>query len=94
MKTTIKKPVVTEKGVGLAQKGIYMLEVAQSATAFGIKAAILALYPKVTVVKVTTSIRKGKMKTNNRTRISKQMPDRKIAFIKVTGGEISVFPKL
>ena len=89
---TILKPVLTEKSTNLLKNNFYMFEVGQKATKPKIKNAIERLYSvKVAEIKITN--RQGKMRKVGRKQAFKQLPTRKIAFIKLKEGKIDLFPK-
>ncbi len=86
------RPVLTEKATGLVKNGIYTFEVGLKTTKPQIKSAIQSLY-EVKVAKITTTVRKGKVKKVGRRLVPKMRSAHKIAFIKVTSGSIDLFPK-
>jgi len=93
MKTMIlKSPVVTEKATALAQKSVYVFTVGTFATKDQIKQAVESYY-KVTVGSIRISIRKGKIQRVGKRMIPKLIASRKIAYVTVKKGSISLFPK-
>ena len=69
-----------------------MFEVHKDATKTAIKTAIESLY-KVKVADVHVMTRKGKTRRTGRRMVPKQLPDKKIALIRVKEGSIDLFPK-
>ena len=69
-----------------------MFEVAYGANKFQIAETIEAMY-KVKVVGVRTTVRMGKMRRAGRRQQPKQMPDTKIAYVKLSEGKIDLFPQ-
>ncbi len=94
MNTTsiIIKPILTEKATGKSQKNIYTFEVSLKANKHTVKEALVRLY-KVKVGSVTLLVRKGKEKKVGRRMRAKKQADKKIAYVTVTEGTISLFPK-
>lgn len=94
MKTNIIiiKPVLTEKATGMSQKGVYTFEVDQSANKNSVKELLTKLY-KVKISQVKMLVRKGKLKKVGRRMQTKKSTDRKYAYVTVTEGTISLFPK-
>jgi len=88
----LKSPVVTEKATALAQKNVYLFSVGSFATKDQIRTAVESYY-NVTVGGVRISIRKGKVQRVGKRMIPKMIADRKIAYVTVTKGTISLFPK-
>lgn len=88
----LKSPVVTEKATTLAQKGVYLFVVGTFATKDQIKHAVETYY-NVTVGDVRINIRKGKVQKVGRRMIPKLVADKKVAYVTVTKGSISLFPK-
>jgi large subunit ribosomal protein L23 len=86
------KPILTEKATNLVQSQVYMFEVDKSANKFQIKQALEKLY-KVKTGEVKIMIRKGKERKTGKKMILKKLPDRKIAFVKLTEGKIDLFPQ-
>jgi large subunit ribosomal protein L23 len=86
------KPILTEKATNLTKNQVYMFEVNKKANKHKIKEALEKLY-KVKVAKVKVMIKKGKTKKAGRKMKIKQIPDRKIAYIKLTEGKIDLFPQ-
>ncbi len=86
------KPVVTEKASVLANTKTYMFMTNIKANKNQIKEALEKLY-KVKVDYVKIMIRKGKTRKVGRKMSIKKLPDRKIAFIKLSEGKIDLFPQ-
>ncbi len=86
------KPVLTEKASGLAVNKVYMFEVSSSASKNQITEALKKLY-KVKIDSVRTLMHKGKSRRFGKSANKKQLPDKKIAFVKVSEGEIKLFPQ-
>lgn len=87
------KPVVTEKTSTLVMNNVYTFEVNTKATKDQITEVVQKLYG-ATVGSVKTITRKGKVKRSGRRFVYKKQPDKKIAYITLTKGSISVFPKV
>lgn len=88
----LKSPVVTEKATALAQKNVYLFVVGTLATKDQIRHAVESYY-KVTVGSIRISIRKGKVQRVGKRMVPKTVPNKKIAYVTVTKGSISLFPK-
>lgn len=88
----LKSPVVTEKATALAQKNVYVFVVGTFATKDQIRTAVESFY-KVTVGDIRVNIRKGKVQKVGRRMIPKLIADKKVAYVTVTKGTISLFPK-
>ncbi len=86
------KPILTEKATNLVKGQVYMFEVAPLANKFQIKQALEQLY-KVKVGEVRILMRKGKTRKVGRRMVIKQLPNRKIALIKLIEGKIDLFPQ-
>jgi large subunit ribosomal protein L23 len=81
----VRRPLVTEKGTGMAEKGnAYTFEVAPDANKVEIRKAIEKLFD-VRVVSVNTMLRKGKVKGQGFR--SWQRADRKRAIVKLAPGQ-------
>ena len=85
----IKRPLVTEKNSILAERGVYVFEVAKEATKGDIKKAV-EKYFRVKVASVNTSICRGRAK---RTKVGiGKVPTWKKALVRLGKGEkISLF---
>ncbi len=83
---------MTEKATNLANNKEYLFEANLRANKFHIKEALEKLY-KVKVKHIRVMVRKGKEKRVGRKNVSKKLADRKIAFVKLSEGEINLFPK-
>lgn len=88
----LKSPVVTEKATALAQKNVYLFHVGTFATKDQIRHAVETYY-KVTVGDIRITIRKGKVQKVGRRMVPKAVANKKIAYVTVTKGSISLFPK-
>lgn len=88
----LKSPVVTEKATALAQKNVYLFVVGLLATKDQIRHAVETFY-SVTVGSIRISVRKGKVQRVGKRMIPKAVPNKKIAYVTVTKGSISLFPK-
>lgn len=88
----LKSPVVTEKATALAQKNVYLFHVGTFATKDQIRHAV-EMYYKVTVGDIRITIRKGKVQKVGRRMVPKAVANKKIAYVTVTKGTISLFPK-
>jgi len=86
------QPIMTEKATKFANNDIYMFHVAEGANKYQIKETVEDLF-KVKVSKITVTTRKGKMRKVGRRMTTKQLPNRKIAFITVKEGKIDLFPR-
>lgn len=85
-------PVLTEKATNLATQKVYMFYVQKRVTKHKVKNAIEELY-QVKIDKVTVVVRKGKKRRSGRKMATKTLPDKKIAYVKVTEGKIDLFPQ-
>jgi large subunit ribosomal protein L23 len=88
----LKSPVVTEKATALAQKNVYLFTVGTFATKDQIRHAVETYY-NVTVGSIRISIRKGKVQRVGKRMVPKAVANRKVAYVTVTKGSISLFPK-
>ncbi len=88
----IIQPHLTEKAVGKSKATVYSFEVALLASKDQVRNAVQELF-SVKVDSVRTVVRKGKIKRAGRKMLPKQRPDRKIAYVTVKEGTISVFPQ-
>lgn len=84
--TIIIKPVITEKSLSDAQKGIFTFVVSKEAAKPRIKKEIEDLF-KVHVVRISTSVRKGKTKRVGKLRREVRRPSVKIAFVQLKESE-------
>lgn len=82
----IKKPIITEKSLVDARRGIFAFEVEKSATKFQIKKMIEKTF-KVHVKRISTVIIKGKKRMVGRKRIEIDRPDKKKTRVKLASGE-------
>lgn len=90
--TILKSPVVTEKATTLAQKNVYAFTVATLATKDQIRHAVETIY-NVTVGSIRVVVRKGKVQRVGKRMVPKLHANRKVAYVTVTKGSISLFPK-
>lgn len=88
----LKSPVVTEKATALAQKNVYLFIVGTFATKDQIRHAVESYY-NVTVGSIRVNVRKGKVQRVGKRMIPKAISNKKIAYVTVTKGTISLFPK-
>ncbi len=88
----IVKPLVTEKTTRLAQDKVYAFQVNPKANKHQVTEVVEQFY-KVEVDNVRMITRKGKEKRVGRKMMTKQMPDTKIAYIRVKKGTIDLFPQ-
>ncbi len=82
----IKQPVLTEKSLQAASRGIFTFLVSPSANKDQIHQAVSQFY-SVEVVSVHTQISKGKTYRLGRTRKFSTRPPRKIAFVQLKSGQ-------
>ena|SRR3989338_9297878 len=82
----IKNPLITEKSLKDAGRGVFTFVVAKSANKIEIAKEVEAQF-KVHVTAVKTSILKGKTKQVGKKRNIIRMPDSKKAFISLKSGE-------
>jgi len=88
----LKSPIVTEKATALAQKNVYLFHVGTFVTKDQIRHAVETYY-SVTVGSIRISIRKGKVQKVGKRMVPKEVAHKKIAYVTVTKGSISLFPK-
>ena len=86
------KPVLTEKGVQMANKQTYLFEVHSGSNKNQVRQALEAMY-EVEVKDVKIMIRKGKERRVGRRMMVKKTPNKKIAVITLTKGKIGIFPQ-
>ena len=86
------RPVLTEKGVQMANKQTYLFEVHTRSNKDQIREALEAMY-EVQVKDIKVMIRKGKERRVGRKMMIKRTPDKKIAVITLTKGKIGLFPQ-
>ena len=86
------RPVLTEKGVQMANKQTYLFEVHTRSNKDQIREALEATY-EVQVKDIKVMIRKGKERRVGRKMMIKRAPDKKIAVITLTKGKIGIFPQ-
>jgi ribosomal protein L23 len=80
MNNIILAPVITEKSLGLQEKGYYSLWVGKTATKNQIASAFVSAY-NIAPIKINIVSLKGKLKTDWKKRTPIQKPDRKKAII-------------
>lgn len=85
-------PVLTEKSTNMTKSNVYMFEVAPDANKYQISQALESVY-KVKVGSVRVLTRQGKMRRVGRKWQYKQLPETKIAYVKLTQGKIDLFPQ-
>lgn len=83
---TLVQPIITEKSMADASSGVFTFEVSKSAGKNEIKSAIEQSFG-VTVLKVTTIVRKGASTRTGRRRLPSTTVDRKIARAWVKDGQ-------
>ena len=88
----ILKPLVTEKSTQQVKDNTYGFIVNIKAGKNQIAETVESLY-KVTVESVRVVIRKGKTRRVGKKMVAKDMPDKKIAYVKLSKGTIDLFPK-
>jgi len=88
----IVRPIITEKTSALARGSVYAFEVHKDANKNHIAQALKSLY-SVTIGSVSVITRKGKEKRIGRRMTPRMLPDKKIAYVKVTKGTIDLFPQ-
>ncbi|MCJ7740750.1 50S ribosomal protein L23 [Candidatus Microgenomates bacterium] len=85
-KIIVKKPVITEKSLKDAARGVFTFLVDKKANKPEIKNAVSRLF-KVHARWVTTTVVKGKKRTAGKKRKIVQSPDMKKAFVRLQKGE-------
>ncbi len=85
-KIIIKKPVITEKSLKDAARGVFTFLVDKKANKPEIKNAVNQLF-KVHAQWVTTTVVKGKKRTAGKKRKIIKAPDMKKAFVRLQKGE-------
>jgi len=88
----ILKPLVTEKSTQQVKDNVYGFIVNIQAGKSQIAKTVESIY-KVTVDSVRTITRKGKIRRVGKKMVAKDMPDKKIAYVKLSKGTIDLFPK-
>jgi len=88
----IIRPIITEKTSALARTNVYAFQVHKDANKHHITQALENLYD-VTIASVSVITRKGKEKRIGRRMTPRLLPDKKIAYIKITKGTIDLFPQ-
>lgn len=91
-KVIIYKPLMTEKAISEAQKGVYGFKVLLSARKQEIVAEIEKLF-NVKVKTIKTNIREGKIVRKGKRMIPKKTKNIKIAFVTLSKGKIDIFPQ-
>lgn len=82
----VKKPIITERSLENAQRGIFTFEVDKNASKYQIKETIETLY-KVHVKKITSANLHGKKRLVGKRRTPVQQPNRKKAWVRLATGE-------
>ncbi len=91
LRTIIKRPIVTEKSLGVTKDNKFTFEVDRHATKTQIKQAIKQLF-EVDVVNVTTSIKKSITTTTGKKRLPSKSPVTKKATVEIKQGQsIKIF---
>ncbi|MFA9288829.1 MAG: 50S ribosomal protein L23 [Weeksellaceae bacterium] len=85
-------PLITEKTTKLTQEKVYSFYVNPNSTKFQITQVIQDLF-KVEVENVRVITRKGKAKRAGRRMVTKMLPNKKIAYIRLKKGTIELFPQ-
>lgn len=85
-KSTLQKPIITEKSLKDAKRGIFTFAVAKYASKDQIIADIEHFY-HVHAVGIKTLIKKGKVKAAGKKRTKIRKPDTKKAYIYLAKGE-------
>jgi len=88
----IISPVLTEKATLLAKNKVYMFYVNPRSDKNKIKQVLEKIYA-VKISSVRTMNRIGKVKRVGRSMKMKQLPNQKIAYVKVSTGKIDLFPQ-
>ncbi len=92
MSHLIFKPLMTEKASQLAARNTYAFQVPQEINKYQIAETLEKMY-KVKVGAVRIAKKKGKTRRVGKMGKTKQLPDRKIAYITLKEGKIDVFPQ-
>jgi len=87
------KPLLTEKTTTLVKNGIYVFIVNLKANKNQIKMVVEKLF-KVKVDTIKVLIRKGKVRKRGKKMVPRKQSNRKIAFVKLQEGKISIFPQV
>jgi len=88
----IIKPLITEKATEKAQNGVYSFVVHIQAEKAQIKTVLESIY-KVKVKSVNVTLRHGKIRKVGKYRKEKILPNKKIAYVTLSSGQIDIFPK-
>lgn len=83
---------MTEKATQKTGQNVYTFQVGTRATKYDIKSALEEMY-KVKISKVRIVKKVGKSRRSGKRMQTRQLPDRKIAYITVKQGTIDIFPK-
>jgi large subunit ribosomal protein L23 len=87
------RPVVSEKSYGLMDDGVYIFVVAPDATKIEVRQAVEHAF-SVSVTKVNTLNRKGKLRRNRKSGTTGRRPDTKRAVVTLAAGDrIDLFEK-
>ncbi|MBI2617384.1 50S ribosomal protein L23 [Candidatus Gottesmanbacteria bacterium] len=85
-RVVVKKPMITEKTLSDARRGVFTFEVAKDASKKQIAESIERIY-NVHVMGVKTLIKKGKVKVAGKKRMKVKLPDIKKAYMRLKQGE-------
>lgn len=88
----ILKPIQTEKATNMARTNTYTFEVDRDANKNQIAHVLEQLY-KVKVSQIRVMNRKGKTRRAGRKMQTRELPDKKVAYITLKEGTIDLFPK-
>ena len=91
MKYIIKNPILTEKASELTKENVYVFEVSIDANKYQISNEIEKLF-KVKVSTVNIVVRNGKIKKVGKKMKTRQLADKKVAYIKLKEGKIDLVP--
>jgi len=80
------RPILTEKSISMAAKGWYTFAVGLGGTKPQIAREIADAY-KVTVTRVRTGVKHGKVRRFGRKQITKEYPDTKKALVRLKSGQ-------
>lgn len=88
----IIQPILTEKSTFLLKNNYYLFLVNKNANKTQIKQILENLY-SVKVAEIKVANRKGKTRKVGKKQSRKQLPSRKIAYVKLKSGKIDLFPQ-
>ncbi len=92
MHTLSFKPLMTEKASQLSGRSVYAFAVKQDMNKYQIAEALEKMY-KIKVANVKIAKKKGKVRRVGKLGRTKQLPDMKIAYVKLKEGKIDIFPQ-